>query len=128
MNTNCLDFEQLPDGNLKVLLTPEGREELEALIEDISDDCQDKIWRQPTENIWYELTESHWTNGSYEMLRPEDIGALTEAPIIGLDIARNDDNVVVLDDISRVWYYPDYMIKDELSELLDHGHLIFQKA
>lgn len=116
MNTRCLEFEVLPfSGDLKICLTEEGKDEL-ALIRDENPNI-----------IWDELLESYSTNGSYTRINPEDIGALTSAPIITdhLEIDENDEDMI---SHGHIYWFPQYETVDELEELYLNGFVIFTKA
>ena len=63
-------------------------------------------------------------NGWHEVL-PEQIGALTEAPIISNDVIFNDDGVEWVGD---VYYYNSYMVNDPFVELLSNGEIFLTKA
>lgn len=54
-----------------------------------------------------------------EPIRPEEIGALTSAPIFALGVERDDDGE--LRDMSRVFWYPSYQLYDWLEELRRGG-------
>jgi hypothetical protein len=69
------------------------------------------------------LLEDHLCNG-WEMVPPEDIGALTAAPILSDEIGRDEDGRVV--EAGRVYWYPDYQVRDEIEELRVHMKLVFQ--
>jgi hypothetical protein len=58
------------------------------------------------------------------MVPPEDIGALTAAPILSDEIVRDDNGRVV--EAGRVYWYPDYAVRDEIEGLRDRLLLLFQ--
>jgi hypothetical protein len=49
---------------------------------------------------------------------------LTAAPILSDEIARDDDGRVT--EAGRVYWYPDYQVRDEIEELREHLILVFQ--
>ena len=69
--------------------------------------------------------EALTANDSYEWLQPEEIAALTDAPILGYGVKRADTGELV--HAERVYWYPQYETRDPLAELLE-GHLVFQLA
>ena len=71
----------------------------------------------------YALLEDHLCTG-WEMVPPEDIGALTAAPILSDEIVRDDKGRVK--EAGRVYWFPDYQVRDEIEELRAHLLLIFQ--
>lgn len=63
----------------------------------------------------------------FEPVAPEDIGALTDAPIFAENVVRDpDDNAVV--EVGDVWWYPNYMVSHFGKQLLEAGEVIFQAA
>src|ERR1700722_17299367 len=95
------------NGNkLRIVLTSDGKAELQQRIDDghlIGPD-----------DVLYDLLEYHLCKG-WEMIRPEEIGALTSAPIISDDVARNDDGDII--EIGSVYWFPNYQILSPSSEL-----------
>lgn len=92
--THLTDFTFDNDGNLVITVTPEAHAEVAAW-----DD-------QDTDAAFLELIQDQLVNG-WEVLRPEDIGALTDALILSDEVTRNEDGVVV--DVGRLfsnigWY------------------------
>lgn len=68
----------------------------------------------------YELFESFIANSEFQWVEPEEVAALTAAPILGTrDV---NDNVV------DVWWFPDYAIRSPQEDLLNHGRVVFQKG
>lgn len=128
-----VDFEKLPDGNLKISLT-------EHPIWDLREDCG---WDAETKtskkilDIW-EVLEFQMCNG-WDMIAPERIGALTDAPIITDNLCEysEDDPEYGEEDtfghpkiksLDEVWWYPNYMISDPVGELLERGYVIFTSS
>lgn len=71
------------------------------------------------------LLEDHLCNG-WEMVPPEDIGALTADPILSDDVLRDEEGRLV--EVGRVYWYPDYAVRDEIEELRRDLVLVFQGA
>lgn len=120
MNNAIITLKELPDGSLQIELdnTEEAREELEALMD-----------KHPDNTVWAELLEPYSTNGGYSLISPETIGALTESPIIASEPVSWDDNEdMYLHKDAKVWWFPDYMVRSELGELLEKGFVVFTKA
>jgi hypothetical protein len=112
---NVVNFEE-KDDQLIITLTDEGREELENLK------------KLPIMDALYELFEYYTCNG-WTWVKPEEIGALTDSPIISNDF-EYIDNDKQFDDTKKyysVYWFPDYMIKSEIEEL-EKGELIFIKV
>jgi hypothetical protein len=81
------------------------------------------------ETVWWELLEPFSTNGSYSLLKPEWIGALTEAPIICSEPMNFDEDTLLysLPETAKTWWYGDYMVSNEFEELLKYGYVILTK-
>jgi hypothetical protein len=68
----------------------------------------------------HEFFERFLCNSEYEWIRPEEIGALTSAPILG--IKDMNDRVVIC------WAYMDYQVLSMLKELLKYGEVVLQEG
>lgn len=110
-----VDLKKNDDGNLGILLNENGRSNFDT-IQGVRD-------AQGINEALYALLEDHLCNG-WEMVPPEDIGALTAAPIISDEIVRDDNGRVI--EAGRVYWYPDYAVRDEIEELRDKLLLLFQ--
>ena len=73
-----------------------------------------------------DLLEDWTANGHLYAVRPEWIGALTEAPIITDDLTIEDDGTPVVN--GDVWWFPDYQVKSFAEELLEKGSITFAAA
>jgi hypothetical protein len=113
-----LDISILENGNLSIEITPEGKEELETI----------KERNQNYSGIWDDLLESYWTNGSFTPIQPEEIGALTSSPIIGLNIDRDDEGKIIPDASNKFWWFPEYQVIDEFEKLLNDGKVVLSAA
>ena len=110
-----VDLHKAPDGNLHILLNRNGRRHFAAIREE-----RDAFG---TNAALCALLEDHLSSG-WEMVPPEDIGALTAAPILSDEITRDDHGRVT--DAGRVFWFPDYQVRDEIEELRKHLVLVFQ--
>jgi len=114
-----LDLSVTPFGHLLISADPETIEKIREMREDEAND-DDVLW---------ELTERYWTNGSFQ---PFDAGAgnpfvgLTEAPCVAESITYLADGEKVID--GRFWYWPAYMTKSFVDEILEHGSVVFTLA
>ncbi len=94
-------FRELPDGNLSIELTVDGKEEL-----------QERLARGDAEvDITADLFEYEMGNG-WDYVDPAEIGALTDALIVSHECERND--VAELERLGRVYWNPNYMIVGDL--------------
>ena len=110
-----VDLQKNDDSNLEILLNENGRSNFDT-IQKVRD-------AQGINEALYALLEDHLCNG-WEMVPPEDIGALTAAPILSDEIVRDDNGRVV--EAGHVYWYPDYAVLDEIEELRDKLRLLFQ--
>ncbi len=110
-----VDLEKTPDGNLAIRLNPGGQRHFAEIREQ-----RDALGISAA---LYVLLEDHLCTG-WEMVPPEDIGALTAAPILSDEIVRDDEGRVT--EAGRVYWYPDYAVRDEIEELRASLVLIFQ--
>ena len=110
-----LDLEKLKNGDLKIILNSDGRDEVvDSGIDNYKfSDYFDDI-RGNSDYLYYESIS--------------DAGlGMSEAPCI-LDGFYFDDNGDLTDDghnDSEIFYYPDYMIKNFTEELVKNGFVIF---
>ena len=59
-------------------------------------------------------------------MRPEEIGALTDAPILSDDIEYDDEGEVVR--VGVVYWYPQYDVADPVAQLLASGSVEFERV
>ena len=64
----------------------------------------------------------------WEWVCPEEIGALTSAPILGYDVPRDDQGRIVPGKDFRVWAYMDYQVGDPVETLMSNGVAVWQKG
>lgn len=112
-----LDLHVAPNGNLVIRLTPEGK----TYIEDHN------LLEKGTNEALYDLFENHmgngwwlWTGGDEEPYQV--LGAMTDSPLVSNDATLNDDGTW---EIGRVWWFPDYAVRDEVRELYERGEVVF---
>lgn len=99
------------DNALRVALTEEGW----AQIAERRDDTDIR-----------EFLEHDRDNGLFDWIDPADIGAMTDAPILCLDVTYPDE-IVLPAPGAPVYVYTQYMIRDPLEELEKHGYVDFVK-
>jgi hypothetical protein len=110
-----VDLRKTEDGNLQIALTRNGRANFATIREERD--------RNGTHAALCALLEDHFGSG-WEMVPPEDIGALTAAPILSDEIVRDEDGRVV--EVGRVYWFPDYAVRDEIEEIRRNLVLVFQ--
>lgn len=74
-------------------------------------------------NTWHELNEWEFCNG-WCSVNAEQIGALTDSPIISSMLVNKTSQV----NEAKIYWFPDYMIRNEVSELLTNGSVLFTLA
>jgi hypothetical protein len=103
------------DGNLVIKLTKSGKnKELKDYLLSLSDN-----------DALSELLDYELCNG-WDMIYPEEIGALTDAPILSDDAQYNDDGELIWCD--NVYWYPDYQVLSPVEELFKYDQVVFQKG
>lgn len=111
-------FIGLPNGNLEIALTDEGRKALA--------DEQEWFSRHPDSNQCMHLED--WIDyqlcNGWEMVPPEDIGALTDSPILSSDIERDGSGNVVY--CGKVYWYPAYAVRSPEDVLTRTGRVVFE--
>ena len=101
-------------------LTPLGRAELKDLRIDGG-----MNWAKSHDSILADMLEDHLCNG-WEFIQPEEIGALTAAPILSDSVTRDDSGNLLK--VDQVYWFPDYAVRSELDELYENGEVFFPAA
>jgi hypothetical protein len=115
-----IDCQKLTRGEngkpvLRLALTAAGREAIE----------DEALLTAPINEALARLLEWPLANG-WEWIAPEEIGALTSAPILSDDAERDDDGTLVA--ITTVYWFPNYQIISEVEELSERGYVEFELA
>jgi hypothetical protein len=110
-----VDLQKTDSGDLQIVLTENGRVNF-VTIEEERD-------LHGTNAALFALLEDHLCNG-WEMVPPEDLGALTAAPILSDEIVRDEQGRVA--EARRVFWYPDYAVRDEIEEIRTKSAITFQ--
>lgn len=103
-----------PEGKLEIKLTRDGREEI--------DEFQQKAAQMGSTALFLDMIADHLECG-WETVRPEEIGALTDALILS-DSVRRDDNGN-LESVRRVYWDSRYAVRDPIDELAREGFIEF---
>lgn len=73
------------------------------------------------------LEATGWEGNSVLMkIQPEDVGGLTDSPILTDDRTIKDDGTVVVQ--GRVWWFPNYMVENFADTLIEKGRVAFTLA
>ncbi len=116
MNSCITHFQVDINKNLVITLNKGHKTELKEII-------TNKDWNWNTK--WYEAIEQQLCNGWTEIL-PEQVGALTDSPILSESVEYDDNGDV--ESIGDSWWFPNYMIEDPLETLYKTGQVIFAFA
>ena len=68
-------------------------------------------------NAEYDALESLLANSELDWIRPEEVGALTSAPILGF---RDEDG-----EPTAAWGFMDYQVRSFLTDLVENGRAVF---
>lgn len=101
---------KIENDNLIIYTDDEGQTELMQLGEDIQTDA-----------AMYDALEQVTCNG-LSWVYPQDIGALTDAPILSEDSLNGDDRYP---DDAKFYWYSGYQVRSPLEDLRDYGKVIF---
>ena len=110
-----MDLEKAADGNLHIHLHRGGRRHFADIREQ-----RDAFGITPRSTLFWRID---LCNG-WEMVPPEDIGAMTAAPISPTRSPGTTTGAAT--EAGRVYWYPDYQVRDEIKELREHLILVFQ--
>ena len=110
-----VDLQKSDSGDLRIVLTENGRADFKAIEEE--EDLHG------INAALFALLEDHLCNG-WEMVPLEDLGALTAAPILSDEIVRDEQGRLV--EAGRVYWYPDYAVRDEIKEIRTKLAIMFQ--
>lgn len=115
MSEQYTEFEKQANGNLRITLLEEARASVQEIAsKEITADSK------LAETIEWQLS-----NG-WSMVRPEDIGALTEAPILSEEV--DFDNQGIARNVGTVYWYPQYDVSDPVAKLLENGYVEFVRG
>lgn len=78
-----------------------------------------------SDSAMYEAFEPLTANGLM-WVAPEDIGALTSAPILSDGTVKDNGDLDI--EGAHVWWYPNYALRSPLRELIETGKTIFTAA
>src|SRR6266705_2166138 len=115
MSGKYTEFEKQANGNLRIVLLPEARAEVEEIVSKELD----------ADSRLAETIEWQLSNG-WSLLPPEEVGALTEAPILSEEVDYDDQGNV--DQVGAVYWYPQYDVFDPIGQLLTNGFVEFVRA
>ena len=106
-----MDITILENGNLKLSLSPDEREEVAERLEQVGEDL-----------VLVELTEPYWTNGSFQAFdagNGKPFVGLTSAPCIAESMSHDEEGEPSVE--GRLWWFPDYAVRGAVQELVEKG-------
>lgn len=104
--------EKVSGNKMTLELTKEGKKELEEMIEDKGSEYID------TDEAEGEFFEHFIANSSWEWINPEEVGDLTDAPMLG--IKDKNDNVI------ERYAFMNYQVESLLGTLLEKGKVVLE--
>lgn len=114
-----MEMNITPNGNLRLSAEPLDQEMLQTLFERCGHD--DSLF------LLELLDATGWLgNARLAVVRPEQIGALTDAPILSDEIAMDDNGDIEV--LGKVWWFPDYMVKSLPEQLCRTGEVVLTLA
>lgn len=115
---HAYEYKVTPNGNLEITMQPWVLEETKAMLANATHMDFGFL------DALLDVTE--WRNqGFLYRVLPEDIGALTDAPIIGTSDFKEGSEA---DSSDKVWWYPDYAVTSFAEILIETGKVVFTAA
>lgn len=115
---HAYEYKVTPNGNLEITMQPWVLEETKAMLANAT--------HMDFGFLDALLDATEWRNqGFLYRVLPEDIGALTDAPIIGTSDFKEGSEA---DDGDKVWWYPDYAVSSFAEVLIETGKVVFTAA
>lgn len=112
-------YAETAAGHLQLIAESDDRE----MLQDIYDRCG----HHDSDFLAELLEQTGWTpNGHLELVPPESIGALTEAPILTNEVRRNDEGDII--DVDKLWWFPNYMVTSLPERLVKDGTVMLMRA
>jgi hypothetical protein len=72
------------------------------------------------------VLEWHLSNSEWTFARPEDIGALTSAPVLSDEVEQDEHGTVTR--VGRVFWWAQYEVKDAVETLLRDGQILLTRG
>jgi hypothetical protein len=115
MTRKYTEFDLDDKGNLRITLLDDAQEDVQEIASKDLD----------ADNKLAQVIEWQLVNG-WTMLRPEDVGALTDAPILSEDVDTDDQGNVR--SVGIVYWYTEYEVRDPVEQLLQNHFIIFRRG
>lgn len=111
-----MQYKEMPNGDLRFAASVSDREDLAQAYADGGYPKAEAL-----------VVDSVIGNG-LEFVAPENIGALTNAPIFSDGFWHRDNGQPMLHKDAKVWWFPDYQVIDPWARLRDLGYVDFTLA
>ena len=112
-----VEFIKLPNGDLCIRLLPKGREYIAEAME-----SGENIY---SDTVMQDLFEHQTCNG-WAWVPPENIGALTSAPILADDYDLDENGQPVK--VKKAYWFPNYQVELPVETLCEKGEVVFTGA
>lgn len=122
-NSRAMDFiaiEKCPDSIVVRLTTVNDVDDENSGVRAMEEFVDYYLNDINSDNVMFEFFEAFIANSEWDWVRPEEIGALTDAPILG--IRDKYDNVI------EAYAFMDYQVKSLMQQLADYGEAILQRG
>jgi len=111
-----IDFKwNITDKGLVLTVDPKEQARMQEEFGDVLD----------SDDFMYDYLEGMIANSDLEWVRPEEIGALTSAPILGI-VDRDDRGE--LTGVDSIFWFPNYQIESPMRTLAETGTVTFDAA
>jgi hypothetical protein len=118
MAQQYVNIEKRPNC-IRLTLTAEGKVFVQEAIDDGTTNVE-------SDSFLSDLLEYNTSNG-WTLVKPEDVGALTSAPILSDDFDR-DENTDKLRRMGEHYWHERYQIESAITEMVVEGYVDFQKG
>lgn len=126
----------LPNGDLKIEVTPEELAEIRLIKAESEGDSFG------TERNMHDLFEPLVCNSELEWVYPEQVGALTDAPLLGIwgeevdcegeddkrQLSWSDGKTTKVLPVEKVWGFMNYCLTSPQEVLADQGFVVFESG
>lgn len=110
-----MKFIKTPNGNLKITADNDDRREIAEIIRARGSDAAEEY-----------IADTVCCNSEWAFIRPEMIGALTDAPILAIAEWLDDAEGATPQAGQPVYWFEAYQIRDPWAELCRTGCVFFQ--
>lgn len=117
MANELATLKKLPNGDLRVTITQEGRK----LVAELTDEGM-----QSDDQILGELLEYDLCNG-WRLLYADEIGCLSNAPVLADEWEETEQYGTDVR-MGHWWYFEPYQVRSVVTDLLRHDEAIFTKG